>query len=51
MNKYAVVCFIAAAINIPFVIQDLSRWWNWGVVACGLVGGIYILIDDNRINK
>jgi len=24
-----IVCFAMCVINIPFIVQDPTRWWNW----------------------
>ena len=34
----AFICFCMSAINIPFIIQDPTRYWNWmsAVICFGL---------------
>ena len=33
-----IICMVMAAINVLFIVQNPSRWWNWAaaVVCFGL---------------
>jgi uncharacterized membrane protein len=41
-----------AAINVPFIVDDPSRWWNWcAAVFCfgvGIVVAIGLLADESK---
>jgi uncharacterized membrane protein len=41
MRTSAVIILSMCAINVPFIITDPSRWWNWtSAIFCG---GLFLL--------
>ena len=48
MTRNAIIDFVLAALQIPFIIQDPTRWFNWiALVFCSCVG-IMLVIRDTR---
>jgi hypothetical protein len=44
----AMICFGLAAIQVPFVVQDPTRWWNWAsILFCALTGLVIAMRSDN----
>ena len=35
-----VMIFAVAVINIPFIVQDPTRWWNWAALVFSFGAGI-----------
>jgi hypothetical protein len=42
------ICIAMAAINVPFIVEDPSRWWNWCAAVFCLGIGIVVAIINGR---
>jgi hypothetical protein len=49
MDKIAtVICFLMCVVNISFIVQDPTKWWNWTVaVVCFGLGVFCLYIISN----
>lgn len=43
-----VICFLLCIINIPFIVQDPSRWFSWCAVVFAFGMGIVSAEQEGR---